>query len=194
MFKLFSQVVCFIAFQVGALVLLNKQSWYVPYVTDDPLEDTYSYEATTISNVALGQLMIASIVATIGEPFRKPWFRNWWHVGSLIFQFFWLMFQLFSGDNYVTLNILEQESLPVEFSLILVGYLFLNAFVSIVLDYIAYLLRPPSRKSRYRALLQGANLSSGIFPNDNNMSPKGGSNNSEKLNHHEVKPLMSSAE
>ena len=194
MFKLFSQVVCFIAFQVGALVLLNKQSWYVPYVTDDPLEDTYSYEATTISNVALGQLMIASIVATIGEPFRKPWFRNWWHVGSLIFQTAWLMFQLFSGDNYVTLNILEQESLPVEFSLILVGYLFLNAFVSIVLDYIAYLLRPPSRKNRYRALLQGNNLSSGIFANDNNMSPKGGSNNSEKINHHEVKPLMSSVE
>ena len=197
MFKLFSQVVCFIAFQIGALVLLSEQSWYVPYVTDDPLTDTYSYEATTISNIALGQLMIASIVSTIGEPFRKPWFLNWWHVIALIFQAGWLMFQLFSGDNYVTREILEQEPLPTDFALMLVGYLFLNAFASLILDYIAYLLRPPSRKSRYRALLQGANLP-GMFTSDDSspMSPKHGivDNSSEKLNHHEVKPLISSVD
>jgi hypothetical protein len=163
MFKLFSQIICFIVFQIGALALLSKQNWYVPYAVDDSFTGTYSYETTTISNVALGQLMIASIVSSIGEPFRKQWYLNWWHVVALIFQTGWLMFQLFSGDNYFTRVILEQKPLPVDFSFTLLGYLLFNAFVSIILDYLAHLLRPRSRKATYKELPFGS-----LSQNENN--------------------------
>lgn len=128
LFKMFSQLIVFVIFQIAALWLLSSQSFYVRYETDDPLSSTYSYEATTLYCMSLFQLMAASLVSTMGEPFRCPWFTNPLHVSLLVFQLAWLFYQLF-GDDSFTNDILELEPLPTYFAWELVGLMVLNGLV-----------------------------------------------------------------
>jgi cation-transporting ATPase 13A3/4/5 len=146
LFKLFSQMAAFIFFQIMAIYLLQLQSWYVPYTTDTPLVDSYAYESTVVANVALSQLMIGSVVATIGAPFRKAWYTNFWHVLALFLQAGWVSYQLFqTGDAFAT-TWLYLEPLPFDFSLILLGLIGANAAVSTGLYYVAECFRPAAKR------------------------------------------------
>lgn len=143
--KLFLQIINFVAFQFMALYLLSQQEFYVKYETDDPLSESYSYEATTISNIALAQIMIASVVSSIGKPFRKPWFTNKYHVAALFFQILFLLYQLFSPENKFTKNILSLQPIPMSFATMLVALILINIFVSFVLTKIVdYFHRMPA--------------------------------------------------
>lgn len=64
------QFILFPLVQVFGLWVLSEQSFYVRFTTDDPLSSAYSYEATVIQNILLAQFMIASVVSTIGPPFK----------------------------------------------------------------------------------------------------------------------------
>ena len=146
LFKLVSQVVVFVAFQVFALYILTLQSWYVPYTFDTPLVDSYAYEATVVVNVALAQLMIASVTSTIGAPFRKAWYTNFWHLLALFFQTIWLSYQIFqTGDDFAT-TWLSLEPLPFNFCLIILGVIAGNIAVSTALYFVAECFRPAAKR------------------------------------------------
>ena len=140
--KTISQMACFILFQGLALDVLMSQSWYTRYSTDDPLSETYSYEATVLMCTACAQLMMASVVSGIDEPFRKPWYTNKYLVISLSCQLVFLLYMIFSGDSYFYNDVLELRSLPTSFGCILFLFIILNGAVSLILSAIANLLRP----------------------------------------------------
>eukprot|EP01039_Chlorochromonas_danica_P020261 gene20261-24704_t len=58
-------LVSFVVFQLLSLVLLTMQDFYTPYRARQAFTETYSYEASTTQAMALGQLMIASVVASL---------------------------------------------------------------------------------------------------------------------------------
>lgn len=128
------QLLCFVAFQVIALWALSVQPFYEEYnpieAGDEPLTKTYSYEATTIDCMALAQLSIASVAASIGMPFRKPWYRNPWHIAMLSFQVSWVIAQTLGRSGYVLEHLLEIKPLPMYFALTLLGIMGANAVVS----------------------------------------------------------------
>eukprot|EP01041_Mallomonas_annulata_P008208 gene8208-16880_t len=82
--KLFSQLICFPIFQSIALAALRIQPWYTRFHSDEPLTETYSFESSTLSSIALAQLMIASVASTIDAPFRLPWYKNNYHISALL--------------------------------------------------------------------------------------------------------------
>ena len=151
--KLFSQLVCFCLFQGVSLNVLSVQDWYSRFQTDDPLTETFSYEATTVDSMALAQLMIASVVSTIGEPFRKSWNTNKMQVTALALQFAWLLYQLFGSDKVFYQDIMQLKPLPVSFGFTLLALMFLNLLVSVVLNEIADGFRPRPRAARYDKLM-----------------------------------------
>lgn len=148
-FILGSQVITFIAFQILALYALSLQSWYVPYEAETVLVDSYAYESSTIANVALAQLMIGSVAATIGSPFRKPWYVNKWHVLVLVPQAAWVLYQIFQTGDYFATSWLKLKPLPFNFGMMLVGLIGCNALVSTLFYYLAECLRPAPRKKIY---------------------------------------------
>lgn len=101
--KLFSQLICFPLFQFLSLQMLQSQSWYVKFQsgTVADLEDLakYSDENSVLSFIGLWQLMIASIVASIDQPFRKPWYKNQYHLLAFLGQFSFLMYIMFAPND-----------------------------------------------------------------------------------------------
>ena len=140
--KLFSQLVCFPAFQSLALYLLSVQNWYKRYESyEDPLSTTYSHEASALSSLALAQLMIASVASTIDEPFRKPWYTNRYHLTALTCQLVFLAYQLFSRSSPFNRTLLEIEPLPYPFCGVMVALMVGNCVVSMCLAMIANALK-----------------------------------------------------
>ena len=99
--------------------------------------------------MALGQLMIASVVSTIGEPFRHPWYKNKSHVLVLFLQLLWLQVQIFFPYNAFTSGLLSIKPLPPLFGLQLFALIGLNALVSSLLCWFADTLKPKDRTARY---------------------------------------------
>lgn len=135
--KLSLQMLCFLSFQLFSLWILSIQPFYNKYDAeaegDKPLTATYSYEATTIDCMALAQLSIASIAASIGLPFRLPWYQNPWHIGMLLFQMCWVVLQTLARSGYILESVLEIKPLPLYFAGLLLGVMVLNLTVSATL-------------------------------------------------------------
>ena len=159
---LISQGLIFTAFQVGALYMLAAQSFYTRYSTDDPLSSTYSYEATTLENVVLGQLMIASVVSTIGYPFRKEWYENPLHVSVLFLQLIWLLYQIFAGDSYFAEDILDLKPVPEYFSYYIIALLVGNAAVSGLFWMLAVRLVKGPMRGRKRIVVESVELANAV--------------------------------
>eukprot|EP00981_Chlorochromonas_danica_P013851 scaffold6925_cov248-Ochromonas_danica.AAC.13 len=132
--KLFLQLATFISFQAIALWALSTQNFYDRYETDDPLGSSYAQEATVANDMALAQLMIASIVSSIGEPFRLVWVKNWYHWAALAGQITWLSVQIFIQDSYFFKHILQIKPVPVSFGGILVAIMVVNLIVCVALN------------------------------------------------------------
>lgn len=149
-FKLFSQMICFPIFQVISIEAMKSTSWYERYEPDrdNPLQDTYAYENTVISTIGLSQIMIASIVSSIGEPFRNEWYTNRNHVICLVLQGAFVLFQLFSRANSFTTDVLEIKAIPVRFCWILVLIILSNLVCSVGLNRIAEWIRKHSQGSQ----------------------------------------------
>ena len=128
MAKLLIQLAIFPVIQKITLEILFAQEWFTPTVIDDDFP-SYCHEGAVLNIIALSQLMIASVVVTIGEPFRKPWYTNKTHVAVLLVQTSWIMYLMF-GENNTFMVGLDNMPIPHEFSGILIGIIALNAFVS----------------------------------------------------------------
>lgn len=147
-FKLFSQLICFPIFQLIALEALRRQSWYEKYdFGDDPLSETYAYETSVIASIGLAQVMIASIVSTIDEPFRKHWYTNKYHVMALVFQAGFLLYQIFGRKSYFMKEILEIRPLKIGFCWILIVIILANCVVSVLLSRMADLIKHLSQRN-----------------------------------------------
>jgi cation-transporting ATPase 13A2 len=155
-FKLFGQMLCFIAFQLIALEALKASSFYDGgYVLEDdqdPLSETYSDETSVISIMGLSQVLIASVVSTIGHPFRVRWFYNPYHVTCLFLQSGFVLYQLFARKNYFLRHILVIKPLPYHFCFIILIIMAANAVSCIVIDLIGdfigrlYFGKPPRKE------------------------------------------------
>lgn len=128
--KLIAQLVLFPVFQQLTLVLLQQQQWYTKFdAGDSPLKESYASEASALNIVALGQLMIASTVATVGHPFRQPWYTSTLHRGVLLIHSCWLAYLLFAPHSEF-MQIIDNKPAPRNFQLMLLGLLVCNALLS----------------------------------------------------------------
>lgn len=135
-FKLFSQLACFPAFQLIALRSLSSQSWYEKYDPndDDPLNAWYATENSVVAFVGLVQVMIASVVSTIGAPFRMPWYSNYSHLVCLFLQGIFVVGQLFATHNAFTSEFLDIKPMPTDYCFLLVFIMLCNIVVSVGLE------------------------------------------------------------
>lgn len=127
--KLFVQLGIFPVFQYIVLQVLYAQRFLVKFETDDPLNESFANEGSALNIIALAQLMIASVVVTIGEPFRKPWYTNKAHVGVLLLHSAWIAYLLFGEENDFMVAI-DNKHAPKRFSGILVGIILANVAAS----------------------------------------------------------------
>jgi cation-transporting P-type ATPase 13A2 len=138
LFKLFSQLICFPIFQLIAIRALSAQSWYTRYEPDtsDPLHETYADENSVIAFIGLVQVMIASVVSTVGPPYRMPWYTNRNHLICLVVQGVFIFGLLFASRNAFTTEFLKIKPMPVKFCFLLSFIGFCNAIVSGLLAHI----------------------------------------------------------
>lgn len=149
-FKLFSQLICFPIFQLIALEALKRQSWYVKYeFGSNPLSETYAYETSVVASMGLAQVMIASVVSTIDEPFRRNWYTNKYHVMALVFQTGFLLYQIFGRESYFMREILEIRPLKIDFCWILILIMIANCVVSGLLSWLADIIKHLSQRNDF---------------------------------------------
>eukprot|EP01033_Poteriospumella_lacustris_P003949 gene3949-2808_t len=129
LFRLLANLLLFIGFQNVALYVTTRQSFYSYSEADDPFGDSYGYPTAIGQHMALGQIMIASVVCSIGHPYRKAWYTNRYHVGALVVQCGWLLFQIFASDDWFLQHVLDIEPVPVYYGFVLLALLVLNALV-----------------------------------------------------------------
>lgn len=131
MAKLLIQLGIFPAFQAITLKVLYAQKWCTPYTTDDPLNESYANEGAALNIIALAQLMIASVVVTIGQPYRQAWYTNKSHIGVMCLHAAYILYLLFGKDNEFMKG-MDNKPAPHSFQGILIGLIAANIFVSAV--------------------------------------------------------------
>ncbi len=129
MVKLFLQLIIFPVFQYIVLQALKTQDFYTPFETDEPLSESYAYEGAALNIMALAQLMIASVVVTIGKPFRKPCYTSWKHMTLLLIHTSWIMYLLF-GEKSAFMVGIDNKPTTNNFAGILIGLIACNAVCS----------------------------------------------------------------
>lgn len=98
------------------------------------MSETYADETSVISIIGLSQVLIASVVSTIGHPFRVRWYENPFHVTSLCLQSGFILYQLFSRRNYFLRHILVIKPLPHDFCVVLLVIMGINCAACFVVD------------------------------------------------------------
>jgi magnesium-transporting ATPase (P-type) len=140
-------LISFVLFQLISLWVLSLQTFYTPYKATTAFTETYSFEASTTQAMALGQLMLASIASSLGEPFRLSWHLNAYHLYALLVQGIWLLFQIFAQNNYLLQEILQIKPFPVYFGMIIVGLLILNGLMAMwIVQYVERHIAPMTSK------------------------------------------------
>lgn len=137
--KLLVQLGIFPIFQYALLQILYAQKWFDKFETDDPLTESYANEGAALNILALAQLMIASVVVTIGEPFRKPWYTSKAHITILLLHTSWIMYLLFGEDNEFMVGV-DNKLAPHSFSGIIIGMIAANVVVSAIATKLADLV------------------------------------------------------
>jgi cation-transporting ATPase 13A3/4/5 len=127
--KLFAQVAIFPLFQFFTLQALYVQPWFHKIEIDDPFSTSYANESAALNIMCLGQLMIASVVVTIGEPYRKPWYTNKMHLLVLLGHASWIMYLMFGEDNEFMVGI-DNKHAPSSFGGVMIGLIAANVVVS----------------------------------------------------------------
>lgn len=136
MAKLLIQLGIFPAFQAITLKVLYAQEWVTPFETDDPLNESYSPEGAALNIIALAQLMIASVVVTIGQPYRQAWYTNKSHICVMLLQTAYILYLLFGEDNEFMKG-MDNRPAPARFQGMLIGLIGANALVSAVFTKVA---------------------------------------------------------
>ena len=129
MVKLALQLGIFPAIQAITLEILYAQKWFTKFETDDPLNESWAHEGAVLNIIALAQLMIGSVVVTIGHPFRQAWYTNWKHIGLMLLQTGYIFYLLFGLTNEFMVGI-DNKHIPNNFAGILLALIALNVVVS----------------------------------------------------------------
>jgi cation-transporting ATPase 13A2 len=130
MFRLFVHLGVFPLYQFFLLCALRTQGWYTKFdASGSPLTVSWAPECSTMQILALAQLMIASVVVTIGKPFRLPWYRNRIHLTVLTCQTGYLFFLLFDRETR-SAAALQNHPFPFNFSFIILALICANAVTS----------------------------------------------------------------
>jgi magnesium-transporting ATPase (P-type) len=132
--KFLIMIALFLLFQILSLFILSLQGFYTAYQTDDPLSQTYAYESSIIFNISLGQIMIASIVCSIDQPFRQNWYSNKYHTGLLFFETIWLLVQILTQNSRFLQDTLQIKPVPIYFGFIEIAILILHGLICIGID------------------------------------------------------------
>jgi magnesium-transporting ATPase (P-type) len=205
MSRLLLNIFTYVLFQMLALYVLSLQSFYSRYETDDPLNDTYSYETSSIFNLSLSQLLIAAIVSTIGKPFREAWYENRSLVYLMLVQAGYILFQIFGGDNYFLTNIIELEAMPTYYGFIQLAIIALHLVVCFAIrNFCEYFFTLKHRgvsnfqffwkKPNLRPILSKVNISpSNISGNRVSTDSHVASETSSNEDNNDRKPLLRSA-
>ena len=135
--NLILQLITFPCFQELGLATLHYQSWYIEH---DPghIEDVddmtkYSWENSVVAIIGLGQLLIASISASIDRPFRSPWYLNPYHLFAFQGQILLLMeFTFQQGTSFCRFMQMKQFY-SIGYSWIVILILFLNLTVCLLI-------------------------------------------------------------
>eukprot|EP01031_Cornospumella_fuschlensis_P030484 gene30484-36845_t len=133
--KLVSMLLLFPLFQISAILALQSQHFYDAYHTDDPLSSSYADEASVANNMALSQLMLASMVAPLPPPLGTWWYTNRYQIIALVGQMGWLLLQMYIQGDYFFKQILQIKPLPPTFSSILLALMVLQTVVILMVGW-----------------------------------------------------------
>lgn len=139
MLHLFAQSVVFIFFQIFALAMLMGQHWYERKHVDEDnvLTVKLTDENTVVLAVALSQYMIASIIVSVGPPFRERWHQNKALVFCLLWQAGLVLYIIFAPQDWVKKHFFCCTDLGhVGFEIGLLILILVNAAVSIFIQYV----------------------------------------------------------
>jgi cation-transporting ATPase 13A3/4/5 len=137
MVKLLLQLGIFPIFQYIALELLYQEHWFEKFdAGDDPLTEAWAAEGAVLNVVALAQLMIASVVVTIGRPFRNPWYTNKSHLGCMALQAAYILYLMFAAENEFS-HVVTNYPVKAHFYGIIIGIIAANAAASALATHVA---------------------------------------------------------
>lgn len=75
--SVFLQLGLAVGVQIGAMSMLESQSWFIPLNPPSPeVLITLCWETTTIFSVSAFQYLILALVLSKGAPFRSPFYKN----------------------------------------------------------------------------------------------------------------------
>ena len=138
MTHVFAQAIVFIFFQIFALGLLTSQPWYKSKHIDEDnvLTVNLTDENTVVMAVALSQYMIASIIVSVGPPFRQRWFENKFLVICLVWQAALVLYVIFAPQDPVKKYFFCCTDLGnTNFEVTLLVLIIANAVVSMLLQF-----------------------------------------------------------
>ncbi|CAD8193351.1 unnamed protein product [Paramecium pentaurelia] len=100
------QTIIQLAFQLGVYLLLLKQSWFIPNeelnqedLNDDSMK--ICFENTTLFIFGNFQYLMIALAYSNGKPFRKPFYTNFYFIGSTIFLFILAIVFLLMRIDYI---------------------------------------------------------------------------------------------
>lgn len=144
-FRLVVSLLVFAVFQALVMVMLTQQSFYV-YVDGDG--GSYGYQTSSAQEICLAQILIASIVSSIGPPYQQRWYENKMQLAIMAAQVVFLLFQTFAQDNWFLIHVFKVEPLPVEYGLKLAALMIANLVVSLAVVHFTdhWFLRSTNRR------------------------------------------------
>jgi cation-transporting P-type ATPase 13A2 len=119
-------------FQLSIFFYLKSQSWFIPLVPEGDF-NIESQENTTLFFMSLAQYLLIVVVFSVGKPFRKAMFTNYWLLGSLIVFSTISLLVILVPPAFIT-DIMQLVDVPFEWRLIIVGAAAANLLISYVFE------------------------------------------------------------
>lgn len=132
LFSVIGQIVIQSVFQIGIYLYLKRQSWFTPLKPEDD-KNIVCMENTTLFLISLAQYIIVVIAFSVGKPFRKPIYYNI-SLMVCLFIFGAITYTLILIHPAFIVKIMELDSIPFSFRLILVGFTIVNLIFSYMLE------------------------------------------------------------
>ncbi|CAK89910.1 unnamed protein product (macronuclear) [Paramecium tetraurelia] len=100
------QTIIQLVFQLGVYLLLLQQSWFIPneQLNQEDLNDDsmkICFENTTLFVFGNFQYLMIALAYSNGKPFRKPFYTNFYFIGSTIFLFILALVFLMLRVDYI---------------------------------------------------------------------------------------------
>jgi cation-transporting ATPase 13A2 len=91
------------------------------------------YENTTLFLTSITQYLLVVIVFSVGKPFRKAMYTNYWLLGCMIIFGIITYLMILVPPAFVT-NIMEFKDIPSKWRLVIVAFSAANLLVSYIIE------------------------------------------------------------